>query len=155
MTIAITTFDGLCGFRPLAEIAHFLRTVDPLAQLVGKEAAESFIAETQTAGKDHKRALQRLFDSLMHASAAAVTQQAGNLLKVAKTDGDHFAGAGGPSNSGRELAQLIIRLNDQFPADIGLFVLFLLNYVKLEPGEAMFLKADDIHAYLSGGGSFP
>jgi mannose-6-phosphate isomerase len=31
-----------------------------------------------------------------------------------------------------------------------LFVQFFLNYVKLEVGEAMFLKADDIHAYLSG-----
>ena len=30
-------------------------------------------------------------------------------------------------------------------------MLFFLNYVKLEIGEAMFLKADDIHAYLSGG----
>ena len=36
------------------------------------------------------------------------------------------------------------------PGDVGLFVLFFLNYVKLEVGEAMFLKADDIHAYLSG-----
>jgi mannose-6-phosphate isomerase len=29
-------------------------------------------------------------------------------------------------------------------------VQFFLNYVKLDIGEAMFLKADDIHAYLSG-----
>jgi len=41
-------------------------------------------------------------------------------------------------------------LNKQFPGDVGLFVQFFLNYVKLEVGEAMFLKADDIHAYLSG-----
>ena len=32
MTIAITEFDGLCGFRPLAEIAHFLKTI----QLCGR-----------------------------------------------------------------------------------------------------------------------
>ena len=58
-----------------------------------------------------------------------------------------------PSNSGKELADLMVRLNGQFPNDIGLFVSFFLNYVQLEVGEAMFLKADDIHAYLSGGQS--
>ena len=34
MTIAITPFDGLCGFRPLAEITHFLQTVPSLRELV-------------------------------------------------------------------------------------------------------------------------
>jgi len=54
------------------------------------------------------------------------------------------------SLDGKELADLVVRLDKQFPRDIGLFVLFFLNYVKLDIGEAMFLKADDIHAYLSG-----
>src|ERR1700761_6397800 len=39
MTIAVTPFDGLCGFRPLAEIAHFLGSVPPLRKLVGEEEA--------------------------------------------------------------------------------------------------------------------
>jgi len=57
----------------------------------------------------------------------------------------------GPSvNTAEELNELVQRCNGQFPADIGLFVLFFLNYVKLEPGQAMYLKADDIHAYISG-----
>ena len=33
MTIAITPFDGLCGFRPLKEIAHFLKTVPSLREM--------------------------------------------------------------------------------------------------------------------------
>jgi len=72
------------------------------------------------------------------------------LLESAKKEGSEFAAGGLPSTSGEELADLVVRLNRQFPGDIGLFVLFFLNYVKLEVGEAMFLKADDIHAYLSG-----
>ena len=65
-------------------------------------------------------------------------------------NGQSFAGSGGPSNDGQELADLIVRLNSQFEDDIGLFVVFFVNYVKLEVGEALFLRADDIHAYLSG-----
>jgi mannose-6-phosphate isomerase len=57
----------------------------------------------------------------------------------------------GPSvNTPEELSELVQRCNSQFPQDIGLFVLFFLNFVKLQPGQAMYLKADDIHAYISG-----
>ena len=151
MTIAITPFDGLCGFRPLAEISHFLATVPPLKHVIGEEVADEFTKVTKSADTNHKESLQKLFKALMTASATSIKGQAEALVGLAKDSGDGFAGSGGPSNNGQELAELVIRLNDQFPADIGLFALFLLNYVKLEPGEAMFLKADDIHAYLSGG----
>jgi hypothetical protein len=42
MTIAITPFEGLCGFRPLAEIVHFLNAVAPLRELVGTQAVNQF-----------------------------------------------------------------------------------------------------------------
>ena len=87
----------------------------------------------------------------MNASSEKIAEQAKELIKQAKSEGESFAGNGGPSNSGGELSRLMIRLNGQFPDDIGLFVSLFLNYVNLEVGEAMFLKADDIHAYLSGG----
>ncbi|RFU33359.1 hypothetical protein B7463_g3013, partial [Scytalidium lignicola] len=158
MTIAITPFDGLCGFRPLAEIAHFLSTVPPLRKLVGNsevEAYQSAIKGHETSDKpedeaNNKRALQTAFGSLMKSKKEDIAQASKELLELAQKDRDSFAGGGGPSNSGKELADLVIRLESQFPDDIGLFVLFFLNYVKLEVGEAMFLKADDIHAYLSG-----
>ena len=87
----------------------------------------------------------------MNVEISAVATAARELIASAEADGESFAGKGGPSNGGQELANLVVRLNSQFEGDIGLFVLFFLNYVKLEIGEAMFLKADDIHAYLSGG----
>ena len=40
MAIAITPFEGLCGFRPLNEISHFLKTITPLRELVGEEDAK-------------------------------------------------------------------------------------------------------------------
>lgn len=159
MTIAVTPFDGLCGFRPLAEIAHFLSTVPSLRKLIGDGSAKDFIsavegqATTESDGQlqKNKKALQNAFSTLMNCDKADVEAAAKVLVQSAESEGENFADGGGPSNGGQELADLVVRLNGQFEGDIGLFVLFFLNYVKLEVGEAMFLKADDIHAYLSGG----
>jgi mannose-6-phosphate isomerase len=158
MTIAVTPFDGLCGFRPLAEIAHFLKTVPSLRKLVGEDEASNFektVKGKETSDKDedvkaNKKALQSAFTKVMNTSEDSLASASKDLIKAAESEGSDFAGSGGPSNDGQELADLVLRLNTQFPNDIGLFVQFFLNYVKLDIGEAMFLKADDIHAYLSG-----
>ncbi|KAL8978111.1 MAG: hypothetical protein Q9205_006230 [Flavoplaca limonia] len=158
MTIAVTPFDGLCGFRPLKEITHFLATVPPLRKLIGEDAAKDFEdavsgRETSSGAEDteiNKKALQTVFSALMNQDRSTVAAGTKELVASAKKEGESFAGGGGPSNNGQELADLVVRLNGQFEGDIGLFVLFYLNYVELEVGEAMFLKADDIHAYLSG-----
>ena len=144
MTIAVTPFEGLCGFRPLEEISHFLKAVPPFRELVGEEAASALEKSPS------KETLKKAFTALMSQSKSTIASAAKSLVSTAHSSGSTFAGSGGPSNTGDELAELVIRLNDQFPGDVGLFVLFFCNYVKLAPGEAMFLKADDIHAYLSG-----
>ena len=159
MALALTPFEGLCGFRPLAEISHFLSTVSQLRKLIGESAVKEFqeaiggkeSSENEEDIKTNKRALQAVFSALMHYQQDEVTSAAEELIASAKHEGEKFAGGGGGPNDGKELAKILIRLNDQFKGDIGLFVFFFLNYVKLEPGEAMFLKADDIHAYISGG----
>jgi len=159
MTIAITPFEGLCGFRPLAEIAHFFSNVPSLRKLVGEDKVKNFEStikgkETSESDSDvtsNKKALQDIFNSLMSSSENDVKSANKQLQEAAKSEGSTFAGEGGPSNTGDELAELVQRCNGQFPDDIGLFVIFFLNFVKLAPGEAMFLKADDIHAYISGG----
>ena len=50
-----------------------------------------------------------------------------------------------------DLVELILRLDSQFPGDIGIFCPFMLNYVHLNPGDAIFLGAGEPHAYISGG----
>ncbi|KAL2758618.1 hypothetical protein ACRALDRAFT_2040755 [Sodiomyces alcalophilus JCM 7366] len=158
MTIAITPFEGLCGFRPLNEIAHFLKTVQPLRALVKPDKADEFVSsiETSTAGaseevrRHNKTALQHVFASLLSATPEEIRTETANLLAQVRSEGDNFAAGGTPSSSGAVLSELVTRLNRQFPDDIGLFVFFFLNYVRLAPGEALFLVADDIHAYLSG-----
>ncbi|KAI9784583.1 MAG: Mannose-6-phosphate isomerase [Geoglossum umbratile] len=158
MAIAVTPFDGLCGFRPLAEISHFLSTIPSFRALVGDSVAAKFesavkgneTSEVEADVKKNKAALRDVFSSLANASQDAVASAAKELLASAKQEGDRFAGGGCQSNTGKELAELVERLDGQFPGDIGLFMLLFLNFVKLEPGEGMFLQANVPHAYLSG-----
>jgi len=46
--------------------------------------------------------------------------------------------------------QLVARLHSQYPGDVGVFAALLLNHVRLEDGEALFLAANEPHAYLCG-----
>ncbi|KAG6123638.1 hypothetical protein E4U13_002267 [Claviceps humidiphila] len=163
MAIAITPFEGLCGFRPLAEISHFLEHVASLRALVGEEAAKELAdtvkkTEEQDANKNgaaddekaNKAVLKKAFSALMSSSAEDISKSLPKLVEQAKTEGAQFAAGGVASTTGATLAELVTRLRGEFGDDIGIFVLFFLNYVSLQPGEALFLVADDIHAYLSG-----
>ena len=49
---------------------------------------------------------------------------------------------------------LLLRLYDQFPGDVGCFAIYFLNFMTLKIGEAIFLEADLPHAYLYGGKFF-
>ncbi|KAK4227616.1 mannose-6-phosphate isomerase [Podospora fimiseda] len=158
MAIAITPFEGFCGFRPLSEIAHFLENVSTLRELVGEDKAKEFVETvknnegntSEEADQQNKKVLKSVFGALMSSSEDAMTAAAGKLVESASSEGASFACSGVPATSGSVLAELVTRLYGQYGPDYGLFVFFFLNYVTLSPGEALFLQADDIHAYISG-----
>jgi mannose-6-phosphate isomerase len=158
MAIAITPFEGLCGFRPLDEIAHFLESVPSLRRLVGEDNAKEFADvvgktkdnDSEEAVAQNKKVLQKVFGALMSSSEADMAAASKDLVESAASAGSDFAGGGVAATSGSTLAELVARLHGQFGPDYGLFVLFFLNFVTLQPGEALFLRADDIHAYVSG-----
>ena len=79
----------------------------------------------------------------MESSQEALTQHLRSLIARIEAEG-------GYEEQG-SLPELIVRLNKQFPDDVGIFCALLLNYVKLQPGEGIFLAANEPHAYLSGG----
>ena len=43
-----------------------------------------------------------------------------------------------------------MRLNAIYPGDPGVFIALMMNHVHLQPGQAIYLPAGNIHAYLSG-----
>lgn len=49
-----------------------------------------------------------------------------------------------------DIKRLFLRIKSYYPKDIGCLSVFLLNYVKLKPGQCIFIDAGEPHAYLSG-----
>ena len=145
MALAITPFDALCGFLPPTRIATYLR-VPELAALIPQDIRTNFLATAPTADPSDpasKQSLRDVFSAVMTASASTFTTQLSKLTRR------YEAGPIYPEEE--DVHDLVLRLNAQFPNDIGIFCAFLLNYVKLSPGEAIFLGAGEPHAYISGG----
>ena len=146
MAIALTPFTGLCGFMPLDQIASHLSSTPEFAALIPNAISEEFlhVASSSTpTGPKEKAALKDVFSALMTADESQVKSELKKLTQRF-ADGDVKA-------SENKIKDLILRLDGQFPGDIGVFCPFMLNYVKLAPGEAMFLGAGEPHAYVSGG----
>ncbi|CAO3595392.1 unnamed protein product [Absidia cylindrospora] len=145
MAIALTPFEALCGFRPLNEIAHHLEKYPELAQLIGPELTNDFISSVEDNKDDinkNKHALKQLFSAMMNGSETKVTE----LLSILVSRLSAL-----PVSDLDTLDQLVIRLDKQYPGgDVGVFSALLLNYVVMTPGQAIFLGANEPHAYLSG-----
>ncbi|KAF8603418.1 mannose-6-phosphate isomerase [Ceratobasidium sp. AG-I] len=139
MAIAITPFSGFCNFRPLPEISTFLTSVPEFASLIPESARKAL---SDPSPSDPKGALRAVFDALMNASDDTVQSALDKLIKRYES--------GGAKEEEKDVAQLAQTLEKQYPGDVGVFCVFLLNVVQLEEGEAMFLQADEPHAYISG-----
>jgi len=79
-----------------------------------------------------------------------MTAEEGQFVPALETLVERYR-TGRVNETENRLVDLVIRLYDQFPGDIGVFCPFVLNYVELEKGEAIFLGAGEPHAYVSGG----
>ncbi|XP_030629894.1 mannose-6-phosphate isomerase isoform X1 [Chanos chanos] len=143
IAIALTQFEGLCGFRPVEEIIAFLKCVPEFHALVGKETSE----ELQNSVGDPARtslALKKCFTRMMNSEKKVFVDQLNMLVKRVSEEA-----AAGKDISGSN-GELLLRLHSQYPGDIGCFSIYFLNRIILRPGEAMFLSANEPHAYLSG-----
>jgi len=49
------------------------------------------------------------------------------------------------------VGDILLKLDAEFPGDVGGFSVYFLNVMKLKKGDAIFLEANLPHAYLSGG----
>ncbi|KAK6205130.1 mannose-6-phosphate isomerase [Scheffersomyces amazonensis] len=152
MAIAITSFEGFCGFKPLEQLAKTLQTVPELHDIIGTQIVNEFVNNIKpnaeidsTEDISNRKLLQTVFGKLMNTPESIINEKAASLVKRSESEPEVF------TNIDSRLPNLIQRLNKQFPNDIGLFCgCLLLNHVDLNPGEAMFLQAKDPHAYISG-----
>ncbi|MCK7012833.1 mannose-6-phosphate isomerase [Enterobacter roggenkampii] len=126
LVFALTPFLAMNAFREFSEIISLLQPV------AGANNAIAHFLENPNAD-----ALSQLFASLLNMQG----EEKSHALAVLKAALESQQGE--PWETIRLIAQF-------YPDDSGLFSPLLLNVVKLNPGEAMFLFAETPHAYLQG-----
>ncbi|MFI5492803.1 mannose-6-phosphate isomerase, class I [Actinoplanes sp. NPDC051859] len=122
MLVALTPFEALCGFRDPAESAVALDKLK-IARLAPVVAALGL-------GVDGLGDAVRTLLSWPADDRAALIEE---------------AVAAGTST-------LVAGLASHYPGDPGVLVALLLNHVHLAPGEAIWMPAGNLHAYLAGCG---
>ncbi|XP_047591666.1 mannose-6-phosphate isomerase isoform X2 [Lutra lutra] len=81
MAIALTSFQGLCGFRPIEEIVTFLTKVPEFQFLIGDNAAAQLKQSSSSDSQSAASALQSCFSHLMKSEKKVVVEQLNLLVK--------------------------------------------------------------------------
>ncbi|GAB1645193.1 mannose-6-phosphate isomerase, class I [Krasilnikovia sp. MM14-A1259] len=131
--VALTPFDALCGFRAPQVSAAVLEEM-ALPQLA------PVVAALRAGPVGLRDAVQTLLTWPVADRPALIEAVVGAALTVA--DDHRYAG---------EFA-LAAGLAEHYPGDPGVLVSLLLNHVRLAPGEAIWMPAGNLHAYLKGTG---
>ena len=134
MLCAQTPFEVLAGLRAPADAAAVLRAlaVDPLAPLAAElEAATSPRAPA-------------------HALAAVLTwPDPAELIGAVVAACGRLAASDGPYAAACAAA---VREAGHHPGDLGVVAMLLMRHAVLAPGQALFMPAGGLHAYLRGTG---
>jgi mannose-6-phosphate isomerase len=133
---ALTTFHALVGFREPAATVRLLRALE-----VPELAAHAELL----AGQPDSDGLRALFTTWITLPQAMLDTLVPALqegcVKLAGGDGEFSAEA-----------RTVLELSELYPGDAGVLAALLLNRITIEPGEALYLPAGNLHAYLSGAG---
>ena len=136
LIVALTEFRALAGFRPVPDTAAFF------AEL-GSAELDRYATLLPTDGEGDLRALFTTLISLPHQPRVELiesVQRAAEELAQKRTAPAWMV----------EAAEVYLELNQAYPGDVGVLAALLLNVLTLAPGEAAFLRAGQLHAYLSG-----
>lgn len=137
IAIALSSFEALCGFRSFKQLAEYIKSVPELEMMCGRDAING-IVEANERKATNKAALKVYFAALMNCPKETVIQAISSFKERMKNSV--------PS----ELERVCLRLEKEYPEEVGCFCVFLLNHLCLEPGQAVFLAANEPHAYLRG-----
>ena len=136
IALALSQFEAFCGFKPLPEIERLMQ-LEPLRRFLptGGRALDA---------KFTNEALREVVRNMLETDEDAIKQTFSFLVNI---DPDRYTNL-----NAEYIPQLAMRLAQQFDkSDPGILVaLITMNYLVLQPGEAIYIPADGIHAYLSG-----
>ncbi len=129
---AVTEFWGLNGFRKISD----------LLELLEEAGLGTITPELSTfRGSPNQDGLKEFFRAIVELNETRRLSLLDELLACANNQ-----------PTVRPEYHWIIRIHDLYPGDIGVLCVLLLNLVRLDPGQAMFCAAGDLHAYLDGFG---
>ena len=129
---ALTFFWALNGFRKISGILALLEKICP-------QGLKSDLNNLR--GEPNSLGLKNFFQAIMTMGRAQQNQIiADAIINSRKFTEDDQA------------YKWMIDLHNEYPEDIGVFSPILLNLICLKPGQAMFLPAGELHAYLDGVG---
>ncbi|MEV5517201.1 mannose-6-phosphate isomerase, class I [Streptomyces flaveolus] len=124
---ALTEFDGLCGFRAPTETADLL---DGLGVASLKPYVDLLRAHPEDA------ALREVLTAVLTADPEEMSRTVAETAAACERLGGAYAPYAGIAH--------------HYPGDPGVLAALLLNHVRLQPGEALYLGAGIPHAYLDG-----
>jgi mannose-6-phosphate isomerase len=127
---AVTPFWTLCGFRAPSDIVNTLDAIWPQRQVAD-------LIHLKKAGDSDGLAV--FLQNLLQQSQSAQQALVAHIVRKASTKAH-----------ADPIFECIIRLNQAFPGDVGCIAPAFLNLICLQPGEALFLPAGRLHAYLQG-----
>lgn len=132
-------FEAMSGFRPVSEIAEHLHKYPELSILVGSEVTDIVTNACSLDNENSRSILIFFFKRFMESSEAIIHKQISALVNRLST-----------KESMNDIDKLILKLNDQFPRDIGVFSPLILNCLKLRCGDAIYIGPNEPHAYVQG-----
>jgi mannose-6-phosphate isomerase len=128
---ALTPFWALNGFRRPADAADLLVPVCP----------ESLRPALKLLDDGGDRGLRRFFETMMTLDEDRRMDAAGQVRDLAEKQGGR-----------NPVYRWMVRLAAAYPGDMGVLAPALLNLITLLPGQAIYLPAGQMHAYLEGVG---
>ncbi|MBU4055619.1 MAG: mannose-6-phosphate isomerase, class I [Proteobacteria bacterium] len=127
---ALSPFWALNGFRPIAGILNYFKALCP--HLLTQERR---ILKT----KPDPQGLREFFKALLTLSPGQIKDVIEMAVKHAKELRDRDP-----------VYEWILKLYEEYHLDVGVLSPAVLNLVCLKPGQAMYLPAGRLHAYLEG-----
>ena len=136
---ALTPFEVVAGLRTPADAADLLRAlaVDQLGPLAGELSAAT--SEQAMAG-----ALASILEWPEPSRAGLVAEVVVACSKL--------AASGSEVSPYADACAAAVRVAEDHPGDLGLVALLLMRHEVLQPGQAVFMPAGGLHAYLRGTG---
>ncbi|MGH6655630.1 MAG: mannose-6-phosphate isomerase, class I [Actinocrinis sp.] len=140
---ALTPFEVLAGLRPAREAADAL-------ERLGVHALHNLAADLRATPKPATvaRALAALLSWPAHERAGLVA----DVVAAAAANSKHQADTAGGEDGFNAAYAAVVRMSEDHPGDIGLVCSLLMNHAVVQPGQALFMGAGGVHAYIRGTG---